>query len=218
MARPRRYRYSERAAAYSLGGNRGRFVSRREIRTSVDAALANGAAAARRLTVQLREGAITLPEWQLAMARETKSAHLAALAAAHGGFDKLSPAAYGRAGAALRFSYQKLREFADGIASGAVKLDGRAELRAGSYIARARNLLEKEVGRLFAARGFDEARSVRRARDSCTAREGRSGCIEEARKGYQPLDAYTWPGDRTCLSACQCFTLLRNSATGAVAA
>jgi hypothetical protein len=89
---PRRYTFSERSGDYGLAGNRGRFVSRREIRQSLDGALARGADATRALTQRLQRREISVAEWQLAMAREIRSATLAGLAAAHGGFDRLSPA------------------------------------------------------------------------------------------------------------------------------
>jgi len=213
----RRYQYSERAGRYQLGGNPGRLVSRREIRQSVDAALERGGAAVAALTQRLQRREITVAEWELAMTREVRSATMAGLAAAHGGFDRLSPAHHGRAGAHLRAQYAFLRAWAAELTRTGV-VDGRALRRAAMYVESARQFHEGEVGRDRQRRGFDEVRSIRNARDSCTAKAGTDGCIEQARKGWQLAADYVYPGDRVCGSGCKCFSLWRNSATGELAA
>lgn len=212
---PRRYTYSERAGRYGLAPA-GRFVSRREIRQSVDAALDRGGRAVSDLTRRLQAREISVREWQLAMTREIRSATLSGLASAHGGFDRLSPAMYGRAGAHLRSQYAFLRDWAAQLEAGAV-IDGRAMRRAAMYIESARQHHEREVALDREARGFDLARSRRVATDSCETANGVVGCIEMAERGYVPLAEYVLPGRRVCRSACKCFTEYKNSRTGEIA-
>ena len=214
---PRRYTYSERAGAYGLAGNRGRLVSRREIRQAVDGALERGGQAVQALTDRLARREITVAEWQLAMTREIRSATLAGLASAHGGFDRLSPAMYGRAGAHLREQYRYLRAWAAELERGA-PIDGRARRRAAMYIESARQHHEREVGQDRQARGFDQVRSIRNARDSCTTTDDVIGCVEMEQRGFVPPEEYVYPGRRPCRSACKCFSLWRRSSDGAVAA
>ena len=214
---PRRYTYSERAGDYGIAGNRGRLVSRREIRQAVDGALERGQQAVQSLTDRLQRREITVAEWQLAMAREIRSATMVGLASAHGGFDRLSPAKYGRAGAHLREQYRYLRRWAAEIERDRA-LDGRALRRAAMYIESARQHHEREVGADRQARGYDEVRSIRNARDSCTTTDGVIGCIEMEGRGYVPAAEYVYPGRRPCRSACKCYSEWKRSSDGAIAA
>lgn len=214
---PRRYTFSERAGTYGIAGNRGRLVSRREIRQAVDGALERGGRNVQALTDRLARREITVAEWQLAMTREIRSATLAGLASAHGGFDRLSPAMYGRAGAHLRGQYAYLRAWAAELERGA-PIDGRARRRAAMYIESARQHHEREVGQDREARGYDRAKSVRVARDSCASVGDVPGCIEMERRGFVPITEYVYPGRRPCRSACKCFTVYERSSDGAVAA
>lgn len=214
----RRFAWNERAGLYELAGNRGRFVSRREIRMALDRAIDHSASEMQQLTRQLMRREISLADWELRMIDEIRSATMAGAASAHGGFARMTSAAYGRAGAQLRAQYEFLHAWAQQIEQGTAPLDGRAVLRAGWYIQSARQFHERESARERTARGFDQVRSIRNAQDSCTSKGDTVGCVEQAAKGWQAPEDYTYPGARTCRSACKCFSLWRKSTTGEVAA
>lgn len=167
------------------------------------------------LTQQLRDGSITVAEWQLAMRQSIKDAHLATAIAAKGGRDQMTQADYGRVGQLLRQEYQFLSRFADGIADGSIPLDGRVLQRAAQYAQASRETYETFWRRETQRRGADEERNVRGATDSCTSSR-RPGCVEETERGWVTIGTLSLPGSRTCLASCQCHLETRNSITGQV--
>jgi hypothetical protein len=199
------YRWNEVAARY-ISAN-GRFVARTAVRLALDEAIVNGAERMVALSRQVQAGTMSLADWQLQMMAEIKATHLASGAAASGGWAQLSQADYGRIGQRIRVQYQYLRNFADEIASGKQRLDGTLIRRTELYNRAGRetyHLVERtEMGQ----RGYDQERSVLRPGDNCR------GCIEEDRKGWQPLGSLVPIGQRDCRTNCRCFVEYRNRAT-----
>jgi hypothetical protein len=74
------FTWDARTARYR--GEAGRFVPRAQVRGALDAALASAEQGTATLTESLRAGSVSLADWQLGMAREIKSAHLASAALA----------------------------------------------------------------------------------------------------------------------------------------
>lgn len=163
----------------------------------------------RTLTQQLRDGSITLREWQLRMAAEIKAAHVATSLAASGGRLQMTQgdwrALTERVVAELRY----LSAFADGIADGSVRMDGRIVARSEQYGLASRGTFAAFQRRAMIRRGFDEERNVRGKRDSCR------GCLDETARGWVSVGELSLPGSRTCLSRCGCRIEYRNSITGA---
>jgi hypothetical protein len=99
------FRYNARA--YSYVDPQGRFLSRTQVRDTLDNALANNGLILRDLTQQLRDGRISvIQDWQTAMAREIKNVHLYSTAAAKGGWANMTPADYTRAGHRIEAQYR----------------------------------------------------------------------------------------------------------------
>lgn len=178
----------------------GRFVKGSAVRSAMDAYLDKSDDAAGAASQALRDGKISLADWQTAMMRQIKIAHMNAAATAVGGYANMTPSDYGRAGAAIKEQYQYLRKFAEDIAAGKQKLDGRMVYRAKMYIQAARETMYKikrGAAKLF--NQIDMVRSKRNARDSCIE------CIELDGVWFRLDDPnYKPPGNRICAKNCRC--------------
>jgi hypothetical protein len=159
------YTFDPRIGRYRDDG--GRFVTERTIRDAVDnlADLSSERMAA--LAQRLQAGSLTLADFQTQMMTETKSAHLAAGIAAHGGREQMAPADYGVIGRRIRDEYAFARQFAEDIASGKQPLDGRLVNRARMYGQAARSTFEAVRRRDERNRGNDEERNVLHGGDLC---------------------------------------------------
>jgi hypothetical protein len=190
------YRYNARA--YSYVDHQGRFLSRTQVRDTLDNALANNGKVVRELTQQLRDGRISIADWQTGMAREIKNVHLYSIAAARGGWAQMTPTAYERAGQSVEVQYRYLRGFAEQIASGAQPLNGRALERAAMYSEAGRNTFHHVEREEMEVRGMTEERSIRHPADSCEE------CTEQEEMGWQPIGEAVPIGERQCLTKCRC--------------
>jgi hypothetical protein len=176
----------------------GRFVAGRVVRSELDAYLAASDDVVAALAGQLRDRAISLADWELAMRAEIKRTHLNAIAMQRGGWANMTPADYGRAGQIIREQYGFLKNFAADILSGKQRLDGTLARRMKLYVDAGRNSFYKS---LHANRKpqITHVMSIRTARDSC------KDCIELDRKWFRIGDPrYLLPGRRQCNHNCQC--------------
>lgn len=214
MASPPPFRYDPVRDRYRDA--RGRYLSRVDVRRALDTAFEGSQDVAGALAVSLREGRIGLREWQTGMIGVIKRTHLQAAAAAKGGWSQLSPADFGRVGAAIKEQYRYLRAFAAQMEAGS-PADGRFEVRSRMYGHAARRHFHAVQREQMRVRGFDEERNVRTARESCAgASAGRIGCVDASRRGWVPIGDLPAVGARICLTQCLCFIEYRSSATGAV--
>jgi hypothetical protein len=181
----------------------GRYISARQVKADV-ARMADlaGRDVARQLTTALRDGRISLAEWQTGMARAVKNVNYAAVAAASGGVNNMTAVERGRAGAIIKEQYKRLRGFAQDIASGKQKLDGRALRRAEMYMDAAKGSFHEQKRAGFAdshAGAVVMVRSIRHKRDSCRS------CIGLDHKWFKSGDPEYIPvGHRECNVNCGC--------------
>ena len=176
----------------------GRFVPAATVRRELDTYIDASDDAARALTKALRNRELSLADWELAMRREIKRTHLNAIALERGGWGNMRPADYGRAGQIIREQYAYLRRFAQQIADGTQRLDGRAEVRAQLYTSAGR---QSYYASAHANRkpNITHVRSIRHARDSCRS------CIELDGRWFTIGDPrYMIPGRRECNARCRC--------------
>jgi hypothetical protein len=200
--------YTWDQASYSYRSkSTGRFVSAQEVRHALDDALDASSKKMRALGAALAERRISLAEWQTGMAREIKSAHLYASAAAKGGWHQMTPADYGRAGQQIRTQYEYLRSRAAAIASGKTPL-GQVGRISALYGQAARATYHTVEGREMGHKGFTEERNVRDARDSCP------GCLAQTSREWVPRGELVPVGKRDCKGACRCRIAYRNPVTG----
>lgn len=210
------YRYDQSTMRYRDA--RGRWVKSSQVKEVVNSSFDRSSRNAVAIGQRLQRGEIGVAEWQLLMAQEIKSATLYASALANGGWNNLSQADYGRVGRWLaqgpkggRGQYQYLRDFAKQIEAG-LPLDGVFLRRSAMYVSQANSFFERERARAREQRGYDQARNIRHAADSCR------GCIAQTRRGWQALSLVVYPGNRDCLTSCKCHLQFRNSETGEIAA
>lgn len=176
----------------------GRFVPQSAVRASLDRTLDNAGKGIRSSTQALREGRVSLADWQAGMRANLKASHLAATALAKGGWHNMAPSDYGRVGRILRDQYGYLSNFAAEITSGKQKLDGRVLVRADLYAQSGRPTYEAERQRAAEIDGKTLVRSIRHASDSCP------GCIEQEAAGVQRIADWTPIGARECRTRCRC--------------
>lgn len=199
--------YTWDQASFSYRGARGRYVSAKDVRHALDDALDAAGKRMRAHGEALREGRISLAEWQTRMARDIKSVHLYSAAAAKGGWAQMTPADYGRAGQKIRAQYEFLRKRAAAVASGRTPL-GSVPWISALYAQPARGTYHAAEAREMGLRGFTEERNVRDARDSCP------GCLAQTDRDWVPLGELVPVGQRDCKGSCRCLITYRNPVTG----
>ncbi len=202
-----KYLWNEKALQYT-NRSTGRFIPRAEITDQLSKVTKQSSDIMRAFSQQLRDGAISLADWQLEMMQQIKTTHLAGAAMQRGGWQQMTQADFGRVGQIVRREYGFLRELANGIESGKIKLDGRILLRAAQYgqAGRETNILFWDLA--ADKRGFDEERSILNPAEHCKE------CIDEAAKGFQPTGQMIPIGRRLCRANDRCDKEFRNSVTG----
>jgi hypothetical protein len=141
------------------------------------------------------EGMDTLA-WRLQTQAVLKDSHIAAAALARGGFDNLTKADYGVIGSRLRFQYDRLAVLGLDTAPGA--FGARDMARLAMYGAAARGTAADMTHRGAVAEGAAECQNVLGGGESCDE------CLAETARGWVAADDMSLPGERTCLSNCQC--------------
>ena len=116
----------------------GRFVARKDILSLTEAQITSTERQMAALTTSVMEGRIAPAVWQEEMRTELKRQVLSQTALGSGGFDRISQAGYGRAGADLRQLYAKLSGTAADIADGKITM-AQAQARANEYAGHARS-------------------------------------------------------------------------------
>lgn len=202
-----RSRYVWNAKSLRYQNRAGRFVSQRAIKQGLNTYVRRTQREIEALARDVSTGRIDVAEWQRQTANTIKSAHLAARAAAKGGWAQLDARDYGAIGADLRKQYKFLRRFAADIVS--FKLTPKAIVaRAGMYAQTGRTAFERgrfdDHQRLAGTGVRVEMKNVLGDAEHCTAGNGRPGCAEESAKGWVEVGTLSLPGERRCLGHCYC--------------
>lgn len=176
----------------------GRIMSDAQARRVLDRTLASASDPVKALSQQLREGNIRLEDWRLQMQQQIKSAHLSSLAAQKGGWNNLTQADFGHAGAIIKREYQYLEGFVADVQSGKQRLDGTLQRRAQMYIDKARTTYHEFGQQVAADKGLTHERSKLNPADHC------GGCISEAAKDWQVIGSMIPVGERDCRTNCKC--------------
>lgn len=181
----------------------GRFVARRDVLNLMDRSINTAERRLGDLVTALHEQRISPGIFQEQMRTELRRLHLQNAALGSGGFDRLGPREYGRAGQMLRGDYQRLSNLAQGIVDGNVSLP-QALNRVSGYAGTARsNFLAAERD---AARDGAQRRGVRmEERRRLGASEHCVDCVRYAGLGWQPLGTLPVPGEASiCSRNCRC--------------
>lgn len=197
------YRWNEAARQYISPS--GKFVPRAEIRGALDDFITSVTKSMGDVADRLIGGEISLAEWQTTMMELSKQANLAGTAMESGGWFQLGPEEFGRAGNRIRNEYNYLREFASQIESGKQPLNGTLRRRAQLYGEQGRVTYYDAARASAKSDGFNQERSILNPADHCDS------CVEQAAKGWSPIESLIPIGSRTCRSNCKCYMAYRKS-------
>jgi hypothetical protein len=197
-----RYGYDPRSRKYRDRAT-GRFVSPKEVRRAVDVMIDTETVKARQLAQNLRDGKLSLVEWQIGMANQLKVLHVAMGLAANGGLQNTSAASLGYIASLIKTQYQYLRTFVQEMKTGKQLLDGTLVQRSVLYIQASRSTYEQVVQRAARNGGATQEKSVLGLADHCT---GVNSCVEQAAKGWAAIGTLVPVGQRLCKANCRCRT------------
>lgn len=155
---------------------------------------------------QLVSGKINLSEWQVQTASILKRAHVANLINARGSRVDVTQIDLGRVGAIIAGQYKYLNRFAISVEDDLdnSKVLGNAFLNRLSLYAYALRGSFSEIEKsIRAEQGYTEEAWVTSASESC------SGCIEQERLGWQPIDVLPAIGSQLCQVNCRCEKIYR---------
>lgn len=93
-------------------------------------------------------GSWTMPQYEEAMRKRLKDAHIAEYVLGRGGISQMTPSDYGRIGATLKKEYGYLRSFLDDIAAGK-ETAGQANNRARNFLGGARQSFSRGRGKAY---------------------------------------------------------------------
>lgn len=192
------FRWNDVAARYIDA--RGRFVSRLDVRHSLDGALDTAQRRMIATAEDFRAGRITLEAWRAQMAVDLKEIHLYSAAIAKGGWDQMTPADFGRVGRILRDQYEYLNNFTMEIVAEIQALDGRFLSRVKLYAQSGRVTYHATDRSVQGDAGMTEMRNVLHPAEHC------GDCLDMTALDWIPLDDpdYLPIGGRQCLSNDRC--------------
>lgn len=178
------------------------------IRTNVDITISRMMGDIEADCAALRDGRISLDEWNARMTSWIKRSHAAAGIVAAGGMDNMTDDMWRRIENAIFFQLEHLRNFSRDIANG-LPLDGGVCRRMKMYVEAARGTYHHIESGLMASRGYTLYASKRTADESC------GECIDEEARGFVPVGELKPIGSRECLSHCKCYYIYWNPETNA---
>lgn len=181
----------------------GRLVPTNLVRDAVDTALANQQRRANALMGQLQQGSIETAEWELAMRKLVKDSHLYSAASGVGGFEQMTPQAYGSVGGRVASEYAYLRRFREGIEDGSRPLDGRAVSDAESYAEAARRTYH-DAERVTRSAVAEERGTTLMVENELNPADHCDECEALAEAGLMDPEDMPSPGDRECGNRCKC--------------
>jgi len=138
------------------------------------------------------EGEISVAVFQRAAMEVLKQTSAGATALAHGGWDRVPQAAWGRTGASLKREYRYLAEFAREIANGTIGADAAAT-RAELYADAAYGRYWAESQRRAAERNYGAERLITAGDDRVCPT-----CREQESRSWQPIGAFAVPVHLRC--------------------
>jgi hypothetical protein len=191
------YEWNARAARYRDPAT-GRFISRDRVRLEVDRIIEASQRRVLDATQSMRAGTIDVGEWDAVMRQEIKRTQLSTEALLRGGWQQMTPADFGRVGAAVRKQYKFLDNFIAEIRSGKQIADGTLFNRAKMYPASARVQFHENQTAMLDALGYTEERNVLHPAEHCV------GCLDMSALGWVPIGTLVPIGERDCVGNDRC--------------
>lgn len=151
------------------------------------------------LAQALKDGKISLTEWQAAMREYLKQQYTVATMLAKGGAENVTPSDWGYMGSLLKKQYGYLDGFVQDIANNPKAwLTGRLDVRMNMYKESAYAAYEDINRREMTNVGMDEERRLLGEADHCP------DCLYEFKRGWQPIGTLAAIGDSVCTTNCKC--------------
>lgn len=154
---------------------------------------------------QLKDGLISIPEWQAGMREYIKSETNTAMILQRGGREFVTQADWGYSGSEIKRQYEYLDKFAQDVADDPAKwLTGRLDNRVRQYKQTGYSALEDFKKRDMKKSGFTEERRKLGVADHCSGEGDTPGCIEIAGMGWRPIGTLPKIGAALCGNNCKC--------------
>lgn len=196
------YRWNAGAGRY-IDPDSGRFVPKQAEVRALDERITAGIDQVRAVTVGVLEGAVSVEDWQTAVAVELRRMHTQAAALGRGGWQQMTPRDWGRIGRALRDEYAYLRGFAEALAGGNLS-EAQVNARLTLYVNGIWSSYWKGAAGAMQGAGMTEERRILTPAEHCKDCEG------YAAQGWQPLGSLPEPGEGSvCGHNCRCIKVYR---------
>lgn len=196
------YRWNGRAGRY-IDPETGRFVPKQAEVRALDERITTGIDQIRAVTAGVLSGAVTVAEWQTAIAVELRRMHTQAAALGRGGWQQMTPRDWGRVGRKLRDEYAYLGNFATTLAGGNLS-EAQVNARLTLYVNGIWSSYWKGARGAMEGAGMTEERRVLTPAEHCRDCEG------YAAEGWQPLGSLPEPGEGSaCGHNCRCIKVYR---------
>lgn len=181
----------------------GRFVGRQAILDLLDAEISQRERELGRLLTSFMDGELSPAVWLDQMHTVLRRTHLQMAALGAGGWDRLTPADYGRIGGLLGSDYRRMVEFARAVTAGELTT-AQAMARLGLYLGNARRSF------WHGQRATPQAGGVVLFRRLLGVAEHCNDCVGYADLGWQRADSGLLPAPgegSVCLTNCRCTRL-----------
>ena len=152
------------------------------------------------LTSRWLDGGLSEADYTLAMRELIKALHMGGVAAGRGGIKNVTKSDLSRLGPVLRDEYRFLTRRIGQYQAGEASRE-QVLATVGNYALHARGAYENTHVR---ASGATEVRRVLHAGESCRARGGKPGCVEQAARKWHDVKTFVPINDCACGSACRC--------------
>lgn len=151
------------------------------------------------LAEALKNGSITLAQWEAGMRDIIREEFTNAMIAAKGGREFVTQSDWGYLGSLLKKQYQYLHNFAADIAKNPEAwMNGRLNMRMSLYQKASYAAFQEMVRREHIENGYTDERRVLGVADHCP------GCLQQASLGWQPIGTLDPIGAEECNMSCQC--------------
>lgn len=157
----------------------------------------------------LRNGEISLLQWQTRMVAWIKATQIAGAILAAGGFSRITSADWDIVNRNIDEQLNYLSRMSRQIAAG-LPLDGNICRRMYMYLQSGRRTYHDIEATRFGDRGYTQYRNVLTPAEHCV------GCLVETGRGWVPLGDLVPIGARDCMTNCKCYYAYRNPTTGEV--
>ncbi len=176
----------------------GRFVKQTAIYEARDTVIDAAAGQMKSLGLAFGNKTINAAEFETRMMELIKTTHIASMVLARGGFEQMSAADYGFAGAQIKKQYEYLRGF---VREAGTLTANQIQARAALYGEALRPTYWAMQNRTREQSGATRAKRMLTAADHC------AGCVAEAARGFVPVADLAPIGTADCRVRCRCYVI-----------